>query len=463
MNEEQQFYLKNKESSTDKKEKLEQLKQNLKQNKSEVSPLVQICTTLDQATALLHILDSLKEKNNFTLSLTASRGRGKSSLLGLAAAYCIQNGYSNIYITSPCVFNVSSFFNFLLKGIDQYSWVENVDYEIMQSCEKDLGREIIQINFKKNHRQTIQFVLPGDLGLLKNQWDVLFIDEAAAIPLPVLKKGLKNKNMNNFVILSSTINGYEGTGRSLSLKLITELKKGEKIKEITLEQPIRYNQNDVIEHWLNEVMLLEACNEVPLKKGLVHPNEQKNSKDFPDVLCAVQVALEGGISEKEILIKQEKSSKPNGDLVPWVLQEQFLDNQFPQGLGVRIVRIASHPSACRMGYGSKCLELLTRFFQGEIISLDENESTTKFDVFGENQGQIQRLLGKLTEANIPKEEQEEGQNKIAVLPKIMDKEAFEKYLNAYDMKRIEAYVKSLADFDLIKDLLSVLYCLIMPF
>lgn len=43
------------------------------------------------------------------------------------------------------------------------------------------------------------------------------VDEAAAIPLTVVRQLLGPY----MVILSSTVHGYEGTGRSLSLKLIS--------------------------------------------------------------------------------------------------------------------------------------------------------------------------------------------------------------------------------------------------
>ena len=57
------------------------------------------------------------------------------------------------------------------------------------------------------------------------------------------------------MFLSSTINGYEGTGRSLSLKLLQEIKdqnrKGSeanfrKLKEVVMTDPIRYSLNDEI-------------------------------------------------------------------------------------------------------------------------------------------------------------------------------------------------------------------------
>ena len=52
------------------------------------------------------------------------------------------------------------------------------------------------------------------------QAEMVVVDEAAAIPITLVKKLLGPY----MVILSSTIHGYEGTGRSLSLKLINNLR-----------------------------------------------------------------------------------------------------------------------------------------------------------------------------------------------------------------------------------------------
>ena len=49
----------------------------------------------------------------------------------------------------------------------------------------------------------------------------MVIDEAAAIPLPLVKALLGPY----LVFMASTINGYEGTGRSLSLKLLEQLRQ----------------------------------------------------------------------------------------------------------------------------------------------------------------------------------------------------------------------------------------------
>ena len=53
------------------------------------------------------------------------------------------------------------------------------------------------------------------------QADLVVVDEAASIPLQYVKS-----LMGPYVqFLSSTVNGYEGTGRSLSLKLISQLRE----------------------------------------------------------------------------------------------------------------------------------------------------------------------------------------------------------------------------------------------
>jgi len=114
------------------------------------------------------------------------------------------------------------------------------------------------------------------------------IDEAAAIPLPIVRNLLGNYT----IFMASTINGYEGTGRSLSLKLIKQLRDQNKIiktngkgdgysvggggrilKEVCMTDPIRYAMNDPIEEWLNKLLLLNATKAHPLSSGMPHPKK----------------------------------------------------------------------------------------------------------------------------------------------------------------------------------------------
>ena len=105
------------------------------------------------------------------------------------------------------------------------SYEEHTDYDIIQSTNPEFHNAVIRINIHdersdKNHRQTIQYLHPSDAHKL-GQAELLVIDEAAAIPLPLVKNLLGPY----LVFMSSTINGYEGTGRSLSLKLLDQLRQ----------------------------------------------------------------------------------------------------------------------------------------------------------------------------------------------------------------------------------------------
>jgi len=64
---------------------------------------------------------------------------------------------------------------------------------------------------------------------------------------------------------------------------------------------------------------------------------------------------------------------PSGDLIPWTVGEQFQDKEFPCKTGIRIVRVATHSQAQRMGYGTRALQILSNFYEGKIINLEEDK------------------------------------------------------------------------------------------
>lgn len=129
-------------------------------------------------------------------------------------------GYSNLFITAPSPENLKTAFEFVILGLKALKYVEHIDYEVLQEHVQDVGKVVVRVNVYKQHRQTIQYILPTDHVKLA-QAELVAIDEAAAIPLPVVKKLLGPYT----VFMSSTINGYEGTGRALSLKLINQLRQ----------------------------------------------------------------------------------------------------------------------------------------------------------------------------------------------------------------------------------------------
>ena len=357
---------------------------------------------------------------------------------------------------------------------------EHIHYEIIQSTNPDFNRAIVRINVFKQHRQTIQYIQPQD-AIKLSQAELLIIDEAAAIPLPTVKKLMGPY----LVFLSSTVNGYEGTGRSLSLKLVDNLRKqsiksatqknltkrqrkrggaakstenARRLREISLDEPIRYSEGDPIELWLNDLLCLNCCSEYSVNSKYqsltenlnlsFHPDPKtcelyyvnrdslfsynkiseyflqnmmslyvsshyKNQpndlqlmsdapahqlfvllspqkggdednmtvdKLIPDILCVIQVAFEGNLTRKIIKSGLLMGKRLNGDLIPWIMSQQFQDDDFGKLSGARIVRIATHPHIHSMGYGSKALSLLISYFEGKLVGVDMNDDDDEEDV-----------------------------------------------------------------------------------
>ncbi|CAG2104312.1 unnamed protein product [Medioppia subpectinata] len=247
----------------------------LRQSLADTQPIgsiINLCKTLDQAKAVLKFVDTISEKTlNSTVSLTAARGRGKSAALGLSIAAAVAFNYSNIYVTSPSPENLKTLFEFVLKGFDAIHLKEHLDYDIIQSTNVEFNKAVVRINLFREHRQTIQYIHPTDAlknKILAQSAELVVIDEAAAIPLPIVKSLIGSY----LVFMSSTINGYEGTGRSLSLKLLQQLRQqsatfghksgssltGRILHELTLNESIRYQNGDDVELWLNKLLCLDA-------------------------------------------------------------------------------------------------------------------------------------------------------------------------------------------------------------
>jgi len=233
--------------------------------------LANLCKTVDQLNALNDFFQVLQDKvSKATVSLTAARGRGKSATLGLAIAAAIANGYSSVYLTSPSPENLKTLYEFILKGFEAVNLKQHTDYEIIYLKDESNGKLISKINIYRDHRQTIQYVHPSEINENNRcNAELVVIDEAAAIPLPIIKAFFGPY----LTFLASTINGYEGTGRSLSFKLLKQLKAqdlilsasegfinqaGKRFVEISIDESIRYSPDDEIEKWLYHLLCLDA-------------------------------------------------------------------------------------------------------------------------------------------------------------------------------------------------------------
>ncbi|KAK9313007.1 GNAT acetyltransferase 2-domain-containing protein [Lipomyces starkeyi] len=447
----------------------------MKSSLEDVQPagaLVSVTRTVDQARAVTTFIDAIAEKTlRSTVTLTAGRGRGKSAAMGLAVAAAVSHGYSNIFITSPSPENLKTLFEFIFKGFDALGYDEHLDYDILQSTDPEFNKAIVRVNIFRSHRQTIQYIRPSD-ALVLGQAELVVIDEAAAIPLPLVRKLIGPY----LVFMASTINGYEGTGRSLSLKLIQQLREQSRtisvkkdnssainssaivdrsgkestrfkdspsgigsriLREISLNEPIRYAPGDPVENWLNKLLCLDATLPQSIssaggKKTFPHPTEcqlyyvnrdtlfsyhpvsevflhrmmalyvashyknspndlqllsdapahqlfvllpptEENDNRLPEPLCVVQVALEGEISRQSIMNNLNRGQRAGGDLIPWIVSQQFQDSEFGTMSGARVVRIATHPEYTKMGYGSRAIDLLAEYYGGKFAPIADNE------------------------------------------------------------------------------------------
>lgn len=425
---------------------LESLKLSVKDNEL-VHKIMSLSMTIDQAKVILFMLDSIRNKNlkteaNDLVFIIAGRGRGKSAALGISIAGALVFGLSNIYVTAATPDNLSTVFQFTETTLEALGYKKNMDFELKYNKDNtplsltlfssqeggNLGNQL--------RKQKVTYMSPR--SKIENG-DLLIIDEAAAIPSDVIRPLIMNTTCPLF--MSSTVHGYEGTGRSLSLKLVNDIKdknsqesKNWSLREVEMTVPIRYNSEDPIESWLNNLLCLDATIPIPLRNSLPHANDcslyfvnkttllsyKKTSEQFlkaiwslfvsshykntpndlqllsdapshflaillgpldktskksglPDVLVAMQLCFEGSVNKYTVDTNKNRGVKPSGDMIPWAFSEQFLTNEIFQQLGVRVVRVATHKEAFKLGYGSRALDLLTQFFENKLIGQQKEE------------------------------------------------------------------------------------------
>lgn len=163
-----------------------------------------------------HILTTLLAAQSGVYSVIAARGRGKSALAGML----IEQYSGSVVVCAPAK-----------KSIEVLS----------------------------AHTQKIfSFYSPDNLLALclakEETSDWLIIDEAAMLPIAQL---IALCRYFPRVLMTTTVQGYEGTGRGFMLKLGDSI---ENLHTYQLQTPIRWSKDDRLEHWLNELLLLDEPN-----------------------------------------------------------------------------------------------------------------------------------------------------------------------------------------------------------
>ena len=191
--------------------------------------------TSEQQSVVESIEKNVLECTNNPIVLISDRGRGKSSALGLAAARLLISGIKNIAITAPRLRATDIIFKRIA--------------ELLPDAEISRG-------YVKYGESIIQFFSPDNLIHDDVKANLLFVDEAAAIPVPLLTSFLHKYSQ---CVFSTTVHGYEGTGRGFTLRFFKELDKhNSHWLKLNIKTPVRWAENDPLENWMFYLLCLDA-------------------------------------------------------------------------------------------------------------------------------------------------------------------------------------------------------------
>ncbi|MBF0752148.1 MULTISPECIES: tRNA(Met) cytidine acetyltransferase TmcA [unclassified Pasteurella] len=304
------------------------------------------------------ILEQILQRKCDLYFLTAKRGRGKSALLGLL----VNHIDTPIYLTAPNKNAVNSLYDFA--------------------------------------KESVEFIAPDELSqrlrqnaaFAENAW--LLVDEAAMIPLSLLQQF---SQYFRHIVFSTTIHSYEGTGRGFELKFKQKMHRT--FQQFELYQPLRWQKNDVLEDFIEDLLLLEV--EDKFEQIAYNPQEEVQIDEIaqsqliraPEFFYGLMTlahyrtspidlrrlfdgtgqrfylakyqrqligaiwALEEGGMEDETLIEQirQGTRRPKGNLVP---QSLCFHGNFPQACSLkslRISRIAVQPHWQQKGIGQRLI------------------------------------------------------------------------------------------------------------
>ncbi len=184
----------------------------------------EVTGTTAQAAVVERLVAAWSEPAPTRIALLADRGRGKSSALGLALCQLLARTDRRVAITGPRPEAVVEVLRFAAGSRD--------------SC-------------------PAQFVPLADLVFEPEPYDVIVVDEAAQLPVPMLQR-LVEAHRTAHLAWATTTHGYEGTGRGFSLRFLAGLSRGPiAVQRLHLHPPIRWDADDPLERFVFDALLLD--------------------------------------------------------------------------------------------------------------------------------------------------------------------------------------------------------------
>lgn len=304
------------------------------------------------------IIENILQADQDIYFLTAKRGRGKSALLGVLANQ-IQ---VPVYLTAP---------------------------------NKSAVHSVIEFSERE-----IEFIAPDELTIrLQNEPEFsqsawLFVDEAAMIPLPLLQQ---YSQYFQHIVFSTTIHSYEGTGRGFELKFKRKIHRT--FQHFELKQPLRWQENDPLEDFIDDLLLLNTEDEfqqfpfqphlpyqirevqkphhiaefyglmtlahyrtspLDLRRLLDGENQRFYFAEYQqNLLGAIWALEEGNMADDELIIQiQQGKRRPKGNLVPQALCFHENLSQACKLRSLRISRIAVQPNWQKKGIGQNLMKFM---------------------------------------------------------------------------------------------------------
>ena len=239
--------------------------------------------------------------------------------------------------------------------------------------------------------EKFRFIAPDALLASDEQADWLVVDEAAAIPAPLL-----HQLVSRFprTLLTTTVQGYEGTGRGFLLKFCARFPH---LHRFELQQPIRWAQGCPLEKMVSEALVFDDENFTHTPQGNIvisafeqtlwqsdpetpltvyqllsgahyrtSPLDLRRMMDAPgqhflqaagenEIAGALWLVDEGGLSQQLSQAVWAGFRRPRGNLVAQSLAAHGNNPLAATLRGRRVSRIAVHPARQREGTGRQLI------------------------------------------------------------------------------------------------------------
>lgn len=339
--------------------------------------------TPDQQRAIDAVIKVVTGQRRRPVVLTSDRGRGKSAAFGFAAAELLKQGVKRITVTGPSIQSVEAVF---------------------KHAAEQLAAARRQRGLIETPSASIRFSPPDELIVGHHDTDLLLVDEAAAIPSPVLQKLLAGYPR---IAFATTVHGYEGTGRGFAVRFTRVLDAQTRgWKNLRLETPIRWAADDPLEALVSDMLLLaaEAAPDAAIEGAMpdncriervdrdaqvsdqaslselfgllilahyrTRPFDLRHLLDGPNisvyvmrhrshVVATALVAKEGGFDAESARSIRRGESRPHGHLLSESLAAHLGLERAAQLACARVMRIAVHPAVQERGLGSALVAHMT--------------------------------------------------------------------------------------------------------